>query len=130
MAEKVANGARRLVPLRAYLAAFVATRLISAFCVGGIGVWRAVQGQRAAFERGLGDTVNALALAVASEIDTFRSAMATLAGSAALDGPEPDLATFDTEAITVEAKTGRRASAISIRRWHSRAGLRWSRRCC
>ncbi|MES2711248.1 MAG: HWE histidine kinase domain-containing protein [Pseudomonadota bacterium] len=72
--------------------------LLPALGAGGAAVWTAVEAQREAFKESLRDTVRALTLAVDSEIDTFRSGLATLAGSATLDGPDPDLATFEREA--------------------------------
>jgi len=98
MAYAEARGRRKPASLRVYLLALTAAVLLPALAVGAAAVWTAVEGQRAAFTDGLQGTARALALAIDSEIDTFRSAMATLAGSGALDGPEPDLAAFEREA--------------------------------
>jgi two-component sensor histidine kinase len=80
------------------LVALVAAALLPALAVGAAAVWNAVDGHRAAYEARLHDTARAFALAVAAEIDTFRSAMAALAGSAELDLPEPDSVAFEREA--------------------------------
>jgi PAS domain S-box-containing protein len=101
--RRPAHRARHL-GLGGYLVALAAVVLLPALGVGAAAVRAAVEGQRAALEDGLRDTARALALAVDSEVDAFRSAVATLAGSAALDGPDPDLAAFEREA--------RRAAAV------------------
>jgi PAS domain S-box-containing protein len=97
--------------LRGYLIALVSAALIPALIVGAAAVWTAVNSYRSAFEDRLRDTTRALALAVDAEIDTVQAAITVLAGSAALDLAEPDLATFRREADRAAARLG---TAISL----------------
>ena len=86
------------VPLSWLLLALVLVVLVPAACVGVLATWNAATEGRLAAEGRMRDTARALALAIGSEIDTLRSAMLALSGAAELDGPEPDLATFEREA--------------------------------
>ena len=65
-----------------------------------------VNAYRGAFEARLRDTARALALAMDREIGAYRVAMLTLSGSVALDGPEPTIGTFESEARRAAAALG------------------------
>lgn len=98
--------------LRLHLVAIVVATLLPALVVGTVAVWVAVDGYRATYEDGLNDTARALSLAIDSEVDTFRSAMLTLAGSSALDGPVPNLAAFEREARRAATALGSSVALI------------------
>jgi PAS domain S-box-containing protein len=90
----------------------VAATLVPTITVGAVAVWIAVDGYRTAFKDRLHDTTSALALAIDAEIDTYRAALATLAGSALLDAPEPDLITFRREAERAATTLGTTVALI------------------
>lgn len=77
--------------------------LIPAFGLGTAVAMRAITAYQDAFQTGLVNTAQALALAADREIDAYRATMATLAASSALDGSVPALATFEVEARRVSA---------------------------
>ncbi len=71
--------------LRAHIVALAASTLLPAFAVGAIAVGAAVNSYRQAFEDRLESTAGALSSAVNSEIDTFVTALSTLATARGLD---------------------------------------------
>ncbi|WP_216838508.1 HWE histidine kinase domain-containing protein [Falsiroseomonas tokyonensis] len=73
------------------------TLLIPALGLGAMAAWSAVGAYRAAFEARLLDTARALALATDREIGTYLASLTALAASAALDGPDVELAMFERE---------------------------------
>ncbi|WP_431269687.1 cache domain-containing protein [Dankookia sp. P2] len=108
MPDAVAERARKLPTLRAYLAALAAAVLLPALGVGAAAVWTAVQGQRAAFENGLRDTARALAAAVDAEVAGVGAALAAFVTSPAF-GPDPaapDLAAVDAQARRIAGRIG------------------------
>ncbi|MBD0271051.1 MAG: PAS domain-containing protein, partial [Acetobacteraceae bacterium] len=80
--------------------------LLPALALGGAAAWQAVAGHQATAKGRLLDTARALALAADREIGAYRSAMAALAGSGTLDGPQPALDKFETEARRAAAVLG------------------------
>jgi two-component sensor histidine kinase len=92
--------------LQFYLLALSLALLIPALGLGTVVAMGMVNAYRGAFEARLRDTARALALAMDREIGAYRVAMLTLSGSVALDGPEPMIGTFESEARRAAAALG------------------------
>ncbi|WP_241667261.1 PAS domain-containing protein [Muricoccus nepalensis] len=92
--------------------------LLPSIGFGGFAAWQAVQGRQGAAEARLLDTAHSLALALDREIDRHFGIVRGLAAAEALDGPEPDLARFETQARRVVGAFGTSAvllDAASLR---------------
>jgi hypothetical protein len=88
----------RRAGLRTHLLALVLLLLIPALGLGALVTWEAVAAHREAYEERLRDTARTLALALDREIASYVASVQSLSSSTALDGSEPDLATFDIQA--------------------------------
>ena len=72
--------------------------LVPALGLGTAAVWNLIGVFRVTYEKRLEDTARALGLALDREIGVYQSALVALSGSTSLDGQDPALGTFETEA--------------------------------
>jgi two-component sensor histidine kinase len=97
--------ARRPFRLPAYLVTLALLLLLPTLGLAAAVALQVVQGYRSVFEERLEDTARALALALDAEIGAYIATVETLAASASLDGPVPDLAAFEALARRVAAQS-------------------------
>jgi PAS domain S-box-containing protein len=98
------GGSGRLPGLRTYLLGLVLAVLVPALAVAGAAAWNLADSYRHAFEARLGDTAQALALFLDSEIRVHLAAVASLASSPLLE--RDDLPAFDAWARKVSGSVG------------------------
>ncbi|TPG37959.1 PAS domain S-box protein [Roseomonas nepalensis] len=100
--------------LATILLGLVLAAVIPALLLGYLAVWKGVEARREAAEGRLGDTAQALSLALNSEIGRYITLASVLASSNALDGPAPDLARFEAEARRLSEKMSTAVALIEV----------------
>lgn len=104
MPQNCAPANARTFRLPAYLVTLALILLLPTLGLATAVALQALQGYRSAFEEGLQNTARALALALDATIDKHVATIQTLAASTSLDGPTPDLPSFETLARRVSAR--------------------------
>ncbi|MGK7870460.1 cache domain-containing protein [Falsiroseomonas sp. E2-1-a20] len=104
MAQNAPVAARRPFRLPAYLVTLALILLLPTLGLATAVALQAVQSFRLVSEKRLQDTARALALALDATIEKHVATIETLAASASLDGPVPDLPSFEAFARRIAAR--------------------------